>query len=486
MAYGVVTHLFVAYPSGRLASGADRALVVAGYLFWALSPALRMLAWDPDVEFGCRRGIDPCMTNVFLVRPDMGLVAALDWARIVLTIVLAGLVLLAVRRHATAVSAVARRAYLPVAIGVVVQHGLIVADFAARELTLHDLIEVLGTPALGLVWDIVPIGFLAGLLATRLSRGRVATLALELVGGVPTGSLRGLLSRTLQDPTVELAFPDPSGTGHVDVEGRPVALPAPDDPTRAIAIIERDGRTLAILIHDPAIDEDDPELVRAVGSVAQMALVNERLAAQVRAQLEEVRASRARIAEAADTERTRIERELHEGAQRRLEDLTFRLEAARATSAEAAELIDRTTAELRTAIAEVRGLSRGLQPALLAEAGLAPAVRALAKGAPVPVEVAIPDVRYAGGIEATAYFVIAEALTNVARYAGASGARVEVRETPGALTVRVEDDGRGGADPARGSGLRGLLERVAAAGGQLVVDSPPGAGTRLTATLPVA
>jgi signal transduction histidine kinase len=485
-AYGVVTHLFVAYPTGRIVSRRDRALVAAGYVFWIGFPVARMLVWDPDAEFGCRRGIDACMTNVFAVGVDMGLVSVLDWTRIVVTALLAALIVLAVRRHAASVSAAARRAYVPVAIAAVVQHALIVTDLAARELALPDVIDVLGSPAFGLVWDIVPIGFLAGLFATRLSRGRVAALALELVCGIPTGSLRELLARTLQDPTVELAFPDPAGSGFVDVEGRPMALPPPDDPSRAVASIEREGRTLALLIHDPAIDEDDPELVRAVGSVAQMALVNERLTAQVRAQLEEVRASRARVAEAADAERLRIEQELHDGAQRRLEDLTLRLEAARSTSAEAAALIDRTTSELRAAIAEVGGLARGLQPALLADAGLAGAVGALAAAAPIPVEVEVPPRRYAPAVESAAYFVVAEALTNVARYARATGVRVEIREDDGALTIRVTDDGLGGADPARGSGLRGMLDRVAAAGGSLLVDSPPGRGTSLTARLPVA
>ena len=221
-----------------------------------------------------------------------------------------------------------------------------------------------------------------------------------------------------------------------------------------------------------------------MGSVARLALENERLAAQVRAQLEEVRASRARIVEAGDLERRRIERDLHDGAQQRLVALAMRLDQARATSAGASELIDATTVELLAAIREVRDLARGVHPPILTDAGLGAAIEALAERTPFPVSIEATDARFAPEVEAAAYFVVAEGLTNIARYADATGATVELRTEDDRLVVRVSDNGRGGADPAAGSGLRGLADRLAAIGGELRVDSEPGVGTTLLATLP--
>ncbi len=241
---------------------------------------------------------------------------------------------------------------------------------------------------------------------------------------------------------------------------------------------------LAVLVYDPAIEREDPGRLEAVGSVARLALENERLAAQVRAQLEEVRASRSRIVEAADAERRKIERDLHDGAQQRLVALAMRLDQAREGSAGASALIDATTAELLTAIREVRDLAHGLHPTILTESGLAAAVEALAERTPFPVTTEVTDARFATDVEVAAYYVIAEGLTNIARYADATEARVEVAAVDGRLLVTVTDNGRGGADPAKGSGLRGLADRLAAIDGELDLASPSGAGTTLTASLP--
>jgi signal transduction histidine kinase len=203
---------------------------------------------------------------------------------------------------------------------------------------------------------------------------------------------------------------------------------------------------------------------------------------------EALAASRARLVEAADQERRRIERDLHDGAQqlfvaaaleltmldRRLDDP----ERARSTLAQARE-------HLEQGLAELRDLARGIHPAVLTERGLEAALLALVQRAPVPVELAVvlPD-RLDAGIEAAAYFVVSEALTNVAKYAGAATASVHVRSTGGSLCVTVADDGVGGARPERGSGLRGLVDRVQAVGGVLDLNSPPGEGTRLRVELP--
>jgi signal transduction histidine kinase len=329
-----------------------------------------------------------------------------------------------------------------------------------------------------------PVAFLVGVLRLRLTRTRIADLIVELGRGVPIGGLRDVLARTLGDPTLDLVFASPSGAGFVDLAGRPVTLPLPAE-ARSVTWLQRGDDLLGVLIHDPQLDAQDPGLVEAAGTAARLALENERLAAQVRAQLEEVRASRARIVEAGDVERRRVERDLHDGAQQRLVALAMRLQLARASTEGASAVLDEATSELQAAIGEVRDLARGLHPSILTEAGLAAAIDALAERAPLPVSVNIPTTRYRVATESAAYFVVAEALTNVARHAGASRAYVTATEADAMLVLVIRDDGRGGADPEAGSGLAGLRDRLAAAGGTLSIASPADHGTILTAVLPV-
>jgi signal transduction histidine kinase len=244
----------------------------------------------------------------------------------------------------------------------------------------------------------------------------------------------------------------------------------------------------AVLMYDSGL-ELEPQLVRLTAAAASMALEHARLQAEVQAQLELVRASRARIVAAGDAERRRLERDLHDGAQQRLVTLTLALGMARGRAAgvdpELAALIDSAGKEAREALTELRELARGIHPAVLTETGLAGAVQALVERSPVATTVVeVPRDRFPPVIEATAYFVVSEALANVAKHAMASAAEVSISRLPGRLTVRVSDDGAGGARPEGGSGLRGLADRVASAGGVLRVDSPPGAGTRLEADIP--
>jgi signal transduction histidine kinase len=379
-----------------------------------------------------------------------------------------------------------RRALLPIIVAAPLQLAITLAWHLvdADPAGLGSLRAALENPIVGIAGLVFPVGFLLGLLRTRLARGSIADLALELGRGVPLGGLRETLARALRDPTLVLAYPAASGSGYVDPDGQSIDVPGEPGPDRGIARLERDGETRAVLAYDPALDQEDPGRVGAVASMARMALENERLAAQVRAQLEEVRASRARIVEAGNAERRRIERDLHDGAQQRLVALAMRLDQAREGSAGAAALIDETTAELLRAVREVRDLARGLHPTILTDAGLAAAVEALAERTPFPVKVAVTEARFPAEIEAAAYYVIAEGLTNIARYAAATEARVEATAKGGRLVVTVTDDGRGGADPSAGSGLRGLVDRLAAIDGELQITSRAGAGTTLTAILP--
>jgi signal transduction histidine kinase len=213
------------------------------------------------------------------------------------------------------------------------------------------------------------------------------------------------------------------------------------------------------------------------------------LDAQLRDRLEELRASRARLVQAGDAERRRLERDLHDGAQARLVGVSLLLRTARSRApddGDLTELLDRAMEELNQGLTELRELAHGIHPAVLTDRGLEPALEALVARAPLPVRVeAACEERLPAPVESAAYFVVSEALTNIAKYARATEASVAVRRFNGRLAVEVADDGVGGADASRGSGLRGLADRVAALDGTLSLESPPGRGTRLRAEIPV-
>ena len=297
--------------------------------------------------------------------------------------------------------------------------------------------------------------------------------------------LRDALARALGDPLLELAFWMPELERYVDADGSPAELPAADDPRRTVTEIERHGRPVAAIVHDRA---QDRETVRAAGAATALTLENQRLDAELRARLVELRASRGRLVEAADAERRRLERNLHDGAQSRLVALALNLRLARMSADDASDtavLLDGSIDELRQSLAELRDLARGIHPAVLSERGLEPAVRALAARATVPVDVVGgPTGKLPASVETAAYFVVSEALTNVSKYARAAHATVRVERIDGRLLVEISDDGVGGASTSDGSGLRGLSDRVAALSGTLELSSPPGEGTRLSAQLP--
>ncbi|MGH3785422.1 MAG: MASE1 domain-containing protein [Pseudonocardiaceae bacterium] len=226
-------------------------------------------------------------------------------------------------------------------------------------------------------------------------------------------------------------------------------------------------------------------------SVAITSLVLAAITAERKRATEDARASRARIVEAADAERRRVERNLHDGAQQRLVSLSLLLRLAQmrldaAPNPELKAALSHASDELQVALTELRELARGLHPAILAHEGLGAAAQSLAEQAPLPVTVTVPARRFSAAVETTAYFVVCEALVNVAKYAQASAATVDVKHLDGCLVIAVTDDGIGGADPRNGSGLGGLADRVAALGGQLQVNSPAGGGTRVRAELPCA
>ena len=262
-------------------------------------------------------------------------------------------------------------------------------------------------------------------------------------------------------------------------------LPAPGSG-RGVTRIERDGELVAALMHDAL--SFDREL-DAIGAAAGMAIENERLDAELRAKVAELRDSRSRMLRIGLEERRRLERDLHDGAQQRLVSMALNMRLARDKmrgDPETAErMLDGAGAELDAALEELRELARGIHPAVLSDRGLDAALETLARRAPLPVELnRNSHERLPESIELAAYFVVSEALTNVAKYADASHAKVNVARRNGKLLVEVADDGVGGADPNHGTGLRGLADRLAVIEGRLEVDSPPGEGTTIRARIP--
>jgi signal transduction histidine kinase len=342
-----------------------------------------------------------------------------------------------------------------------------------------DLFLIVGLEVAGV--SALPGGFLLGLLRERLDEARVSDLMAHLAVA-PVASLGQALALALDDPSARLVFAAESG--YVDEEGRPV----PDAGGSRLTPIGDPAD--AFLLHDRSLD-DQPELLASVRSAAALALDNARLRAELLAQLAEVRASRERLVEAGDTARRRLERNLHDGAQQRLVSLGLGLRLIRArigdVDAQTSQLLAETEAQTRAAIGELRDLARGIHPTVLTEQGLAASLEQLAARCPLPVRLAVdtlPALPDAAAV--TAYYVASEGIANIVKHADATEVWLEVRAGPDGIDVSIADNGVGGARQNPGSGLAGLTDRVAAVGGTLDLDSPPGRGTRLTAHIPIS
>src|SRR5262249_30415383 len=309
---------------------------------------------------------------------------------------------------------------------------------------------------------VLPFGFLIGLLRVRLGRGAVGNLVVELGGHAgQSAGLREALARVLGDPSLQILYriPGAADSQFVDEAGHPAALPGAD-AGRSVTVLDRDGTPIAALIHDPALDSE-PELLESAAAAARLAIDNERLQAEGRSPLRGGRAARARIVEAGDRERRRVERNLHDGAQQRLVTLSMALgmirdRAGGCAPADLAHDLDEAIGELRGAIGDLRRLARGIHPAILTNEGLGATLESLAARSPVPVMVRYQAARCAEAAEVTAYFVVAEGLANVAKHARATRATVTVTQHGGGIRVEVADDGVGGVCAEAGSGLRGL------------------------------
>jgi signal transduction histidine kinase len=467
----IVGHLLIAFPTGRLQTRFERGIVAATYLLVTVGQVPSLLFEEPGTP-----------RNLLIVHGDQPLSDALDAAQLAGAAVVLVLSWVVIIRRFRAGGPAQRRALTPV----------FVTGAAAFAVFLVDkILDAAGHKVDALEWAsealvaTIPFGFLVGLLRTRLAHGTALSALIEQVGELPgeEGPLRAALADALGDPSLALAYWLPESERFVDALGHPVTVSGP-----GWTEVELQGRRIAAIAHDPAL-ADEPELVRTAGAAAALALENQRLTAELRARIEDLRASRARVVEAGDTARRRFERDLHDGAQSRLVALALKLKLARMRvqpGSEAAQLLDESSAELQASLDELRELARGLHPVVLTDRGLNAAVRILADRAPVPVDVrALPPERLPAPVELAVYFVVAEALTNVAKYAQASSASIAIEARDGRVSVDVADDGVGGADITRGSGLRGLSDRVAALDGTIRVDSPPGQGTRLHAEIPL-
>jgi len=482
----LVAHMVLSFPSGRLETTPQRAIVVAGYLA-VLGVRLPYFLLGGDVTADLE-GARPDNVLAIADRPDVAEVFDVVAGAVAVVGLVATVVLLLRKRRRA--SEAQRRQQSPmlwtalalVAIGVV----SVLADVAGAPEWVVD-----GAGFASLVcFALLPYAFLAGLVRSRYSRaGAVGGLIERLNAGEGRGSLRGALADALGDPSLQLLYWRPRVGQYVSHAGHPVTLPS-GDSGRAVTEVERDGERIGAIVHDQQL-VDEPELVRMVAGSAALALENERLEAELRARVDELERSRARVMEISLFERRRLERDLHDGAQQRLVALSLQIGMAQKMTAEqpalAGRLLESAREELRKALGELRELARGIHPAILTDQGLQPALEALAARTPIPVDLgAMPTERLPASVEAAAYFVVAESLTNVTKYARAAQASVRVARDDGFAVVEVRDDGVGGADPKVGTGLRGLADRVAALDGRLEVHSPPGEGTLVRANIPCA
>jgi signal transduction histidine kinase len=476
-------HMLLAAPYGRGLSRADRRIVTVGYALVTVGLLPLYLFLDP-----ARDGCDGCPDNAILIEHNQTVVDVWSALVNVVGISLLVAVLISLIRRWRRATRPERRLYAPVyAAGVALmiaaigQLGLQTAGTGGSAAEILFIISVIPLA-------LVPYLFLASFVRARVAQGgAVGELMSRLSAAPRAGRLRDALADALEDPSLELVYWLPERARFVDAGGHEYELPE-DDSTRAVTRVEREGRCVAAIIHDARLPQMR-EHVDAVGAAASLALDNERLDAELRAKIDELRVSRERMLQVGVEERRRLERDLHDGAQQRLVSMALNIRLARAKLNEdplaAEQLLASAGTELESALEELRELARGIHPAVLTDRGLATALETLANRAPVRVELGeLPQERLPEGVELAAYFVVAEALTNVAKYAEASRATVHVERDNGRVVVEVSDDGVGGADPGRGTGLRGLADRIAVLEGRLDVESEQGHGTTVRARIP--
>lgn len=446
----VLIHLVAALPSGRLATPALRVIVGLAYLN-TVALAAPVLPRDLGKEIGT-------LVEVLLGAAVLGV----QWTRW--------------RRT----SVPRRRSLTPVLAAAAVMAGLLLA---ANPMWTPDA-SLLDMSALKVGLVAVPLAYLATELRSRIERGGVADLVVQLGGDPEPASLQAALAKALHDPTLTVGHWVAQARRYVGADGHPVTAQGTD---RVATRVDRGGEPVALLVHDPALLEQ-PRLIEAACTAAALALHNARLTADLQARVVQLAESRRHVVQAAEAERRRLERDLHDGVQQRLLSIPMTLSVAETALASDADRACALIAEAKdmslAVLDELRALSQGIHPTILTERGLEGAVRELTLVAPVPVRLVVDlPGRLSAEIETTAYYVVAEALANVTKHADAGSVEIRIERAGDRLVVEVVDDGCGGADPD-GSGLRGLATRAADNGGLLHVESPAGHGTRVRAELP--
>jgi signal transduction histidine kinase len=465
-------HVFLAFPDGRLEWRSERLLVAAGY---AVAFGLQL------VKMGLGGG-GPDNLLAVVVEPAAASTVEDVELLALCAISLAGIALLAARRLGSGRPLRRPTALLvdSFAVGLVMLALLMLAATFA-----WPSFETIRRITFGVI-GIAPVAFLIGLLNARLARSSVVGLLVELRADPAPADLPEVFGRALRDPSLTLAYWLPEFETWADLEGQPVVLPA-EDSERATTLIYGEGVKLAALVHDRSLNEE-PELLDAVSAAAGIALENGRLHSELHARLQELRGSRERVIEAGQKERQRLERNLHDGAQQRLIALSLdlrRLEQGLGADPDSRARLDQARQEIALSLEELRAIASGIHPAVVSGHGLAVALESLAARATLPVRLTVTlEERVSESVEVAAYYVVSESLANIAKHAQATTATVEVGRINGDLTVEIVDDGVGGADSERGTGLRGLADRVEALGGRLRVWTPPGGGTRVRADMP--
>ncbi|MDQ3963897.1 MAG: histidine kinase [Actinomycetota bacterium] len=469
----------LAFPEGRLRSLPAR-ILVAGAFTHSLILGVATFFYDPR-DWGCADC--PAGLNLLLTRSDPELITTLNrdiGLRIAIAVVLLTSVVLVWRLFKSSVPR--RRVLLPVYLPALFNLPATAYVFLAafRSFPEYQAVQrYIVMPTL----LVMPAFFVVGLLRLRARRGRVGELIIELGRAPDMDRLEAALRNTLGDPSLRLGLWARDTKTFITPDGTPLDLVASESVTH---VDDQEG-PLAVIVHDLSL-KDEPELLEAAASATQLALENQRLTERIKAQLAEVAASRARIVRASDEAGRRIERNLHDGAQQRLVGLALNLKfasslAAAEGSTELVRLLDESGGDLDLALQELRDLAQGLHPAALEE-GLDSALEELAERSPTPVTVDAPSERFAPELEAALYYTAAEALTNVAKHSRATRASVMVSRSGDFLRLEVIDDGVGGVDPGRGTGLTGLRDRVEAVGGTLEIENPPTGGTRIAAEVP--
>jgi hypothetical protein len=471
LAAPLVAHAVLAYPAGRLDSRRDLGIVLFAYagagLMLGLLPAL---FFDPG-----RQGCGLCPANLVLVRSEPGLVGGLQRIGLILGLAWTVALVAAGTLRLARASPPLRRVLWPMLAPAGCYLLLVGADFAhslPRGTLSNDPLEYRLWRGEAALLALMAFGAAWGWVRDRRTRSAVVRLVIDAAQSSPPGGLRDVLAGMLGDRDLDLAYPVGEPRHHVDAGGRPASIDP--DPGQQVTPLVRGGRTVAVLRHRAGL-LDDPSLVGEVAAAARLALENERLQAEVLAQLRDLRVAQARIVVAADAEARRLERDLHDGAQQWLIGLLFSLRLARSQPGVAPRrltgLIGQADHELRLAIGELRELAHGIYPAVLADEGLAAAVEALAERSPVPVTIGdLPKERFPGPAETAGYFLIAEA-SQLAALAGANGITVDIEHDGNRLVVKITEDRDAGPGKELEAGLSDVADRVGALGGKLRVEN---------------